>query len=157
MPGDNAIYIPPSQLNHALLIANVRSAVSIGEGSAGFAFNEIAIEIAIVGGKDEGRIAFDAQILRGISVTTASIGANAGEDLDVVAMHETEPTLSVELDELLNIFGVDAAVIAAWLPSLAGVIAKLLALNPNCGLWKKIDATHVIPVRVADDDIRNVF
>ena len=63
VPGDNAIHIPPSQLNHTLLIANVGSVVGVRECGAGFAFDEIAIEIAIVGGQNEGRIAFDAEIL----------------------------------------------------------------------------------------------
>ena len=35
---------------------------------------KIEIEIAIVGGEDERRIAFDAEILRGVGVARAGVG-----------------------------------------------------------------------------------
>lgn len=41
--------------NHALLVADVGRVVGVGESGAGFVFDEIAIEVQIVGGKDEGR------------------------------------------------------------------------------------------------------
>jgi len=42
------------------------------------------------------------------------------------------------------------------LPSFTGVVVKLVFLNPHCGLGKQIDAAHVIPMRVADDDVGDV-
>ena len=51
------------KLNHAVLIADVGGVVSVREGGAGFVFGEIAIEIEIVGGEDERRSAFNAEIL----------------------------------------------------------------------------------------------
>ena len=90
-------------------------------------------------------------------MAAAGIGANPRKEFDVIAVHEAQPPCGVEPDEFLDVFRVDAAVIAAGLPSVARVIAKLLLLNPDCGFGKKIDATHVIPVGMADDDVRDVF
>ena len=51
------------KLDHALLIADVGRVVGVGESGAGFVFGEIAIEVQIVGSKDERRSAFHAEIL----------------------------------------------------------------------------------------------
>src|ERR1700688_893259 len=47
--------------------------------------------------------------------------------------------------------------IAAGLPRFAGVITVLLLLNPNCRFGEEINAAEVIPVRMADDDVRDFF
>jgi|SRR5690348_10873999 len=83
----------------------------------------------------------------------SGVGANAGENFDVVAVNETHAPLGVELDEFLNVGGVDAAVMSAGLPGLAGVVAILVFLNPDSCFGKKIDAAEMVPVRVADDDV----
>lgn len=76
--------------------------------------------------------------------------------MDVIAIHQAEPSPGIKLHEFLSIFRVDPSVIAAGLPSVSRVIAKLLFLNPDCGFRKKVNATHVIPVAMADDDVRDV-
>ena len=58
---DNSVRIATGQLDHAFLVLNIGGVIRIRKGSAGFVFGEIAIEIAIVGCQDEGRIAVDAQ------------------------------------------------------------------------------------------------
>src|SRR5580700_6867020 len=90
-------------------------------------------------------------------MAASRIGANARKQLDVIAIHEAEPSFGIKLHKLLDVFRVDPSVIATGLPSVAGVIAKLLLLNPDCGFGKKVDATHVIPVGMADDDVRDFF
>ena len=64
MARDNPVRIASGQLDHTFLVPNIGGVVRIGEGSAGFVFREIAMEIAIVGCQDEGRIAVDTQVLR---------------------------------------------------------------------------------------------
>ena len=62
--GDDAVGISAGKLNHALLILDVGGVIGFGESGAGFVFGQVAIEIAIVGSEDEGRIAFDCYVLR---------------------------------------------------------------------------------------------
>src|SRR5438876_3897360 len=45
--------------------------------------------------------------------------------------------------------------IPAGLPCVTGVISKFLLLNPNRCFGKQIDASQVVPVGVADDDVRD--
>src|SRR5260370_1400394 len=47
--------------------------------------------------------------------------------------------------------------IAAGLPGFAGVVTELLLLNPYCRFGKEINAAQVIPMRMADDDVRDFF
>src|SRR5579859_1405865 len=131
--------------------------VGVGKSGAGFVFGEIAIEITIVGGEYEGRSAFHAQVLRGIGVARARVGTDAGEKFDIVAVHETDAACGVQLDELLNVVWIDSTMIAAGLPSVAGVIAKLVLLDPDICFRKKIDAAEMIPMGVADDDVSDFF
>jgi len=44
-------------------------------------------------------------------------------------------------------------VIAAGLPGIAGVVAKFILLDPDGCVREEVDAAHVIPVGVADDDV----
>src|SRR5579864_3120444 len=99
MPGYHAIRIATGKLNHALLILDVGSVIGVGECGAGFVFGEVAIEIAIVGGEDERRIAFDEQILRSVGVVAAGVSANAGKDFHIVAIDEADAAFGIELDE----------------------------------------------------------
>src|ERR1700728_191195 len=85
----------------------------------------------------------------------AGVSANSRKDFDVVAIDQMKAALGVELDQLLHVFGVDAAVIAAGLPRVDGVVAILIPLNPDGGFRKQIDAAHVVPVCVADDNVAN--
>src|SRR5262249_1892755 len=52
---------------------------------------------------------------------------------------------------------VDASVLSAGLPRVAGVVGELLLLDPHGRLRKEVDAAHVVPVRVADHDVGHVF
>lgn len=90
-------------------------------------------------------------------MATADIGANAGKQLNVVAVNELKPSFGVEFNEFLDILRVDPAVITAGLPGIAGIVAKLLFLNPDCGFRKKVDATHVVPMRMTNDDVGDFF
>src|SRR5580700_2424301 len=66
-----------------------------------------------------------------------------------------QSALGVDVHELFDIFGIDAAVIAAGLPGITCVVAKFFLLNPDVSFRKKIDTAQMIPVRVADDNVRN--
>src|SRR5215472_10459292 len=81
------------------------------------------------------------------------VGSNAWKNLDIVTIDQTHPALRVELHEFLNVGGVNATMIAARLPSLTGVVTKLLFLDPDRRFGKKVDASEMVPVRVADDDV----
>lgn len=85
---DNSVRIATGQLDHAFLVLNIGGVIRIRKGSAGFVFGEIAIEIAIVGCQDEGRIAVDPQVLRSVGVPGSGVGTNARKDLDVVAIDQ---------------------------------------------------------------------
>src|SRR5579863_1710883 len=86
---------------------------------------------------------------------SARVGPDARKNLDIVAIDEPQPTFSVEAQELLNVSRIDAAMIAAGLPGGVRVVPVLLFLNPDRGLREEIDPTHVVPVRMADDDVRH--
>src|SRR5215469_13403804 len=47
--------------------------------------------------------------------------------------------------------------IASRLPSGTRVVPKFFLLNPDGGFRKEIDSAHVVPVGVADDDVRDFF
>jgi len=83
---DDSVRIATGQLDHAFLVPNIGGVIPICEGSAGFVFGEIAIEIAVVGCHDKGRMAVDTQVLRSVGVSRPGVGTNARKDLDVVAI-----------------------------------------------------------------------
>jgi hypothetical protein len=58
---------------------------------------------------------------------------------------------------LLNVIGIYPAMVPARLPRRAGVVAEFFLLNPHDGLGEEIDSAHVVPVRVADDNVRDFF
>src|SRR5262249_15447315 len=60
--GNNAVG-RAGELDHPLLVLDVGGAIGLRESGAGFVFRKIAIEIAIVGGQNERRTPFDAQVL----------------------------------------------------------------------------------------------
>ena len=151
--GKDAVRISSSEFDHALLILDVSEPEIVGEGRAGFVFGEIAIEIAIVGSQDERRRAFDADVLRRVSVVSTGVGADAWKDLNVVAVHELQAALRIDPNEFADVFGVNAAVIAAGLPGVTRVVAKFILLNPDIRFGKKIDAAEMIPVSMANDDV----
>src|SRR4029077_2304412 len=74
--GDDAIGVATGKLNHALLILDVSGEIGVGECGAGFVLGEVAVQIAIVGGEDEGRMALDTDILRCKGVPRAGVSAN---------------------------------------------------------------------------------
>lgn len=90
-------------------------------------------------------------------MTTAGIGTNTGKEFNIISVHKPKPSFRVEFNEFLDILRVDPTVIAAGLPSVASVVAKLLFLNPYGRLGKKVDAAHVIPMGMADDDVSDFF
>src|SRR5579871_4698083 len=66
-------------------------------------------------------------------------------------------TLSIQLQQVLDVFRIDAPVIAIRLPRVHRVVAILIALNPDRSFGKKVNATDVVPVRMADHDVCNLF
>ena len=46
---------------------------------------------------------------------------------------------------------------SARLPGVSGVIGELLLLDPNGGFREEVDAAHVVPMGMADDDVGHVF
>jgi hypothetical protein len=42
-------------------------------------------------------------------------------------------------------------------PGIAGVVGELVALNPDRGLREQVDATHVVPMGMADDHVGHLF
>jgi len=90
-------------------------------------------------------------------VAPASVSADAGKNLDVIADDKPDATFGIQSDKGLNIFRIDAAMIAASLPGLAGVIAELFLLNPYDGVGKQIDAAHMVPMRVTHDDVGDLL
>ena len=151
--GNDAIRRVAGKLDHAHLVLDIGRLISFSKRGAGAMLGQIAIEINIVGGKHKGRIAINPQVLGGVCVMASGVGLNVRTNLDVVTVDEAHPAFSVELHEFLNVGGVNAAMIAAGLPGLAGVVAKLLFLNPDRCFGKKVDAAEMVPVRVADDDV----
>ncbi|MGA8023536.1 MAG: hypothetical protein WCC18_20105 [Candidatus Acidiferrales bacterium] len=77
--------------------------------------------------------------------------------MDVISIHKPEPPVGIELHEFLNVFRVNPAMIAPGLPGVAAVVAKLLLLDPHNRFRKKVNATHMIPVRMADHNVRDLF
>jgi hypothetical protein len=94
-------------------------------------------------------------------VVPSRVSADSRNNFEIVAGDEVEFAGSVAANELEHIFGIDAAVlpaarVAAYggrLPGRAGVICKFVALNPDCSVGEEIYSAHVVPVRVADDDV----
>ncbi len=111
---------------------------------------EVAVEIAVVGSEDEGAIAVDADVLRRPGVARSGIDADAGKDLDVVAVDEAQAPFGIALDEGLHIVGIDASVPPAGLPGVSGVIGELLFLDPDRRLRKEVDAGEIA---ISPDDI----
>ena len=64
------------------------------------------------------------------------VGLNARKNLDVVTVDEAHSAFMVELHEFLNVGGVNAAMIAAGLLSLAGSSETPLS-ESRPSLWEK--------------------
>jgi hypothetical protein len=60
--------------------------ICVAEGGAGKVRRQVEIEIDIVGSEHVIRMARDEQKLRAVSVALAGKGANAGKDLNVIAI-----------------------------------------------------------------------
>src|SRR5450631_2616733 len=71
---DDAVH-GAGEMDHALLILDIRGLVRFAERGAAFVLGEVAVEVAIVGSEDEGRVALDADVLRGEGVAGARVGA----------------------------------------------------------------------------------
>src|SRR5262249_35215581 len=110
--GDDAVG-RAGERNHALLRADVGGFVRRIEGGAGAVGAQIFVKVAIVGGEDVGRIAGDANVLRGESVARSGEGADAREDFDVVAFHQAQLSLRVATHEFEDVVGIYAAVMSA--------------------------------------------
>ena len=96
MAGNNAVH-GTGQFDHSRLSGDVGGVIGVGERGAGQVQRKIEIEIAIVGSENERRISLDAEILRGVGVAGAGVGANAGEDFDIVAIHQADAAFRVQL------------------------------------------------------------
>src|SRR5271155_6184529 len=84
----------------------------------------------------------------------ASISANPRKDFHVVAIHQVHAPLGIQLHQFLGVRRINSPVVSTGLPSVHRVVTIFLLLNPHTGLRKKVHPAHVIPVRVADDDVR---
>src|SRR2546427_4331765 len=118
---------------------------------------EIAVKIAIVGREDIGWSSRDANVLRRVGVARAGIDADAGKDFDVVAIHQVHAASRGNADKLGKVFGVNPEASAARPECLVHVILKFLPLEPDVGARKQVNAAHVVPVTVSDDDVGDVF
>src|SRR2546428_778426 len=154
MPWNDALH-RSCQFDHPFLVLDVGGLVCLGKGGACFMFREVPVEIAIVRGQHERWTTFNAQILRRIRVTRPRVGANPGENFHVVAVHQTQPSLRVQLHQLADVFRIDAIVLPTGLPCFSRVVSEFVLLNPYGRPRKQIDPAHVIPMRVADHDVRD--
>src|SRR5262249_39403088 len=127
------------------------------KGGAGLVLLQVAVEIVVVGSQHKSRLALDQQVLRRIGVMPARICTDSGKQFNVVALHQAQAPLGIQAYKILRVVRVDAAMVTAGLPRRSGVIAKLLLLNPDDGLGKKIDASHVVPVGVTNDNVGDFF
>ena len=131
--GDDAVG-GARQFDHALLSGDVAGLVRRRKCRAGAMREEIFVEVAIVRRENVGRIAGNANILRGKCVARSRVGANAGKNLQVVAVDEMDQAARVAADEFENVVWIDAAVLSSGLPSGARVVGELLLLNPDYGV-----------------------
>ena len=118
---------------------------------------EIAVKIAIVGREDIGWSSRDANVLRRVGVARAGIDADAGKDFYVVTVHEMDAASGSTADKLGKVLGVNSEASAAGLERLVHVILKFLPLEPDLGARKQVNAAHVVPVTVSDDDVGDIF
>src|SRR5712664_4210735 len=101
---------------------------------------EIAVKIAVVGREDIGWSSRDANVLRRISVARAGIDADAGEDFDIVAIHQVHAASGSNADKLGKVLGVNSEASPAGLERLVHVILKFLPLEPDVGARKQLNA-----------------
>src|SRR5713226_4011305 len=80
---------------------------------------EIAVKIAVVGREDIGLSSRDANVLRRVGVARAGIDADAGEDFDVVAVHQMHAASGGNADKLGKVLGVNSEASAAGLERIA--------------------------------------
>src|SRR5215471_11776172 len=90
-------------------------------------------------------------------MTRPGVSVNPRKYFDVVAVDEMQAALGIQLHELPHILGVDAAMMTARLPRVSRVISELLLLNPDRCFWEKVNAAHVVPMGVADDDVGDLL
>src|SRR5215475_14230569 len=90
-------------------------------------------------------------------MTRSGISVNPRKYFDIVAVDEMQAALGIQLHELAHILRVDAAMMAAGLPRISRVISELLLLNPDRCFREKVNAAHVVPMSVADDDVGDLF
>jgi hypothetical protein len=90
-------------------------------------------------------------------VFAAGVGANAGQNLLIVAVHQAHTPFGVGFDNRKNIVRLNATVAVGLLPSIGSVVSVFVALQPDLRFWKQIGAVGMIPVHVADDHIGDVF
>src|SRR5437879_12461154 len=116
------------------------------------AFSTLSLHDALPICEDIGWSSRDANVLRRVGVARAGIDADAGEDFDIVAIHQVHAASGSTADKLGKVLGVNSEASAAGLERLVHVILKFLPLEPDVGARKKVNAAHVVPVTVGDDD-----
>src|SRR5215468_6403689 len=87
----------------------------------------------------------------------SGVSVNPRKYFDVVAVDQVQAALGIQLHELAHILGINAAMMTAGLPRVSRVISELLLLNPNRCFREEVNAAHVVPMGVADDDVGDLF
>jgi len=57
-------------------------------------------------------------------VERAGVSANAGKDFKIVAINQMNAPFGVQPHQFLHVLRIDAAMIAAGLPCLSGILAR---------------------------------
>ena len=97
------------------------------------------------------RSGLDADVLRLERVLAAGVHTDAGDDLLIVAVHETHAAGLLQPEQHRRVVGGDHAIKHS--PVLTDVMLVLVLLNPDARLRKQVEAVRVVPVGVADDDV----
>src|SRR5687768_1342584 len=118
---------------------------------------DVLVEVDIVGGEDRsaGR-GLRGDVLRCPSVSSTGVAANTWERLLRVPIDEPDASCQIGTDERQHVFFHHPAMCALRVPRLAGVVAVLIALDPDGCPRKQVDAADVVPVRMGDDDVGDV-
>ncbi len=78
---------------------------------------------------------------------------NPGKNLAVVPIDQPEFSLRIASQQVQDIFGIDAAVLPSPLPRRSSVVSVFLFLDPESGIWKQVDTSHMVPMGMGNDDI----
>src|SRR3984957_13702177 len=108
------------ELNHALLVLDIRCMVRLAERRAGLTLRKVAIQVDAVRCQHEWRSAVDLQVLRSEGVPRSRVRPDPGKYFHIVAIHQAQPPRGVQSYQLLYVVGIDSVVVTAWLPRIGG-------------------------------------